>query len=486
MAAESVSAVAERRVVLVLGMHRSGTSAMTRVINLLGADIASRLMPQVPGINEAGFWESLDLVQLNDEALASAGSYWDDLSEFPHAWFGSDIARTLRLRAVELLRQDFEHSPLFVLKDPRISRLLPFWLQILDDFGADPAVILMLRNPLETASSLKLRDGFPVAKSLLLWLRHLLSIERESRRLRRVFVGYEQLLRDWRGVSSRISRQLQLEWPRLSHRSGIRIESFISGRLRHHRFSTDEVDSRDDVISWVKQLYRVAQGATEQRAEDLSAVFDAVREDLDRADRAFGPIVESGRRELEKACEASDLVKRELAAVEEKLRVCEAELESSRADRATGQVTVEELKSELAARDNEIESLRSESAALGNAWRESEAAAEEKSERDRIEIERLQARLEAAESRCRELAQTREALGLETDRLAQQLAAERQARGTWQRRVGVRDRELDRHARKLDKMDERHKELAALLGAARGESQRHLQAILEALDRLPE
>jgi hypothetical protein len=68
---------AARRAVIVLGMHRSGTSALARVISLLGADLPNGLLKQGPE-NEAGFWESAKLVAIHDELLSSAGSSWDD------------------------------------------------------------------------------------------------------------------------------------------------------------------------------------------------------------------------------------------------------------------------------------------------------------------------------------------------------------------------------------------------------------------------
>ena len=67
-----------RTCILVLGMHRSGTSALTRVISLLGAALPQKLMPAAQNNNETGFWEPRYLWTLHDQMLGEAGSRWDD------------------------------------------------------------------------------------------------------------------------------------------------------------------------------------------------------------------------------------------------------------------------------------------------------------------------------------------------------------------------------------------------------------------------
>jgi hypothetical protein len=108
-----------KRCIIILGMHRSGTSALTRIANLLGAKISTNLLPNQPD-NEQGFWESQDLMQLHNEMLASADSGWDDLVALPDSWLRSDAIAPFRKRLLNLLEADFADSSLFVVKDPRI------------------------------------------------------------------------------------------------------------------------------------------------------------------------------------------------------------------------------------------------------------------------------------------------------------------------------------------------------------------------------
>jgi len=281
----------ERRVLVVLGMHRSGTSAVTRLLNLLGADLPGDLMPALPEINETGFWESEEIADLDDSILASAGSSWDDLSAFPESWYRSPTAEVYRQRAVEILEREFSYTPLFVLKDPRFCRLMPFWFSVFESFGAEPSFVIISRHPLEVADSLKRRDGFPLAKSLILWLRHLLEAERQTRSSARSFITYNQLLRDWRQVADRISRDLEFAWPKGSHRTEIEIESFLSRRLQHHRYDDQELSGRSDIPVWVRRAYSAALDATEGFEAALAAIFDEIRDELEVADQAFGPLV---------------------------------------------------------------------------------------------------------------------------------------------------------------------------------------------------
>lgn len=158
--------------VIVLGMHRSGTSALTRVLNLLGLVMCRQddVLPPQPGNNERGFWESATLTQVNDAILGQLGGSWDRPPD----------TTTLARRLPELARGDlatptrasFEgvygttHPTAFVWKDPRNCLLAPFWDRVL---GLRTAAVVVWRNPLEVADSLVRRDGMAPEKALALW-----------------------------------------------------------------------------------------------------------------------------------------------------------------------------------------------------------------------------------------------------------------------------------------------------------------------------
>src|SRR5690606_20636375 len=109
-----------------------------------------------------------------------------------------------REQALAILSTEFGSSRLFVLKDPRICRLLPFWIEVLEGFGAIPHVVCPIRNPLEVAASLKSRNGTDASLGQLIWLRHVLEAEIASRDLPRAFIRYKDLLHGWRSVTLRL------------------------------------------------------------------------------------------------------------------------------------------------------------------------------------------------------------------------------------------------------------------------------------------
>jgi hypothetical protein len=140
-------------------MHRSGTSALTPIVGLLGADLPKNLLP--PSVtNESGNWESSELMIMHDQLLSSGGSKWDDWRAFNPDWYLSPPAAVFRSCISEVLRRDFSNSQLFAIKDARICRLWPFWREVLEEFEAKPAVVIAVRNPLEVTASLKHRNGF--------------------------------------------------------------------------------------------------------------------------------------------------------------------------------------------------------------------------------------------------------------------------------------------------------------------------------------
>lgn len=280
--------------ILVLGMHRSGTSACTRTISLLGADLPNNLMPPQPGNNEAGFWESMDVYQLNDEILASGGSSWDDWLSFNPDWLLGGAAKTFKARALAILEHDFGNSALFVLKDPRICRLLPFWLEVLRTFEASPKCLITIRNPLEVAASLRTRDGFSPVKSHALWLRHMLDAEYFSRPLLRAFLRYDDLLADWRLAFSRLSGILDLRWPRRSATAEVEIDQFLNGKFRHHSLGNDAVLSHPEIAGWVKDAFQAFLDLDAgNNPEEIGHRLDRIRTEFDVACQMLGPVAKA-------------------------------------------------------------------------------------------------------------------------------------------------------------------------------------------------
>jgi hypothetical protein len=278
----------QRRAIVVLGMHRSGTSAFTRVINFLGADLPTNLMPP-HFTNESGFFESDDLMIVHEQLLSSAGSNWHDWRVFNPDWYASAAAADFKQRVLRMLRHDFEQSPLFVIKDPRICRFFPFWRDVLEEFGAAAAVVIPVRNPLEVMASLRSRDGFPSVKAALMWLRHVIDAERMTRDLPRAIVTYDALLSDWQGVITSLGAGLGMSWPRRNAATEIEIERFLAAELRHHVAPPDALAARAEIVDWVKDTYTALIQLSQMPDHRPSkARLDRVRAAFDKASSVFG------------------------------------------------------------------------------------------------------------------------------------------------------------------------------------------------------
>ncbi|MDX8385012.1 MAG: hypothetical protein R8M11_00680 [Gallionella sp.] len=154
--------------VLVVGMHRSGTSVTAKLLNFLGATLPGNLMPPHSEINPKGFWESYDIASLNDVLLSNHQSRWDDVLSIPLDDNDQSSAQSFENKAIELINRDFTETGLFVIKDPRIGRLLPYWLRVFDRMSIEPRIIIPVRHPMEVAASLKRRDKFHEDKSVYL------------------------------------------------------------------------------------------------------------------------------------------------------------------------------------------------------------------------------------------------------------------------------------------------------------------------------
>jgi hypothetical protein len=285
---------------MVLGMHRSGTSALTRVISLLGADLPRNLMQPNPE-NEAGYWESGDLMVIHDEILSSGGSYWHDWRAFNPDWYASPAAPIFKQRILDVLRNDFANSRLFVVKAPRICRFWPFWREVLDEFGANPAVVIPVRNPLEVQASLRRRDGFIHAKSCLLWLRHVLDAEKATRDLPRAVVTYDALLADWQSVVAVLGAGLGVSWPRRGALSELEIERFLATQLRHHAVAPEQLAAKAEVVDWVKDAYSaLVQMSVAPEHMASMARLDRIGAEFEKASTAFGVALAEGETELAK------------------------------------------------------------------------------------------------------------------------------------------------------------------------------------------
>ena len=222
-----------RTAYLVLGMHRSGTSAVTQLLALAGANLPANVMPGDEH-NAKGYFEPWKIAIFNDERLRAAGSAWDDIFAFPYPALPEALEGDWEKRAGELFDGEFRKSLWPLMKDPRATVLLPMWRNVLAARSIGIRCVIPVRHPLAVAGSLARRDGFAAEKSVLVWSAYMLAAEAYTRDLPRAFTAYDALLADWRGETARIEAAHGAKLPRLTTAAGSKIDQFLTPDLRHN------------------------------------------------------------------------------------------------------------------------------------------------------------------------------------------------------------------------------------------------------------
>ena len=205
--------------------------------------------------NERGFWESRVIVDLNDAILAAGGSDWKDWRKFNLEEIDVVEADALRARAKAALAEEFGDVGFAVVKDPRMCRLMPFWRPVFEEANWSVRALLPIRSPLEVGWSLNCRDGLSPAYGCLLWLRHVLDAEAETRGMARAVLDWPQFLGDRRKALTRVSEQWGLIWPYWYEDALAEVDEFVSADLRRQRASEADLRAHPAVNDLVRRTY---------------------------------------------------------------------------------------------------------------------------------------------------------------------------------------------------------------------------------------
>ena len=263
----------KKHVILVLGMHRSGTSSLTNALTTMGVNLGENLMPPHAGVNDKGFFEDVEFFALNVKILSFLKSDWHHLSPLQENYITKLESAGLFTAACELVHRKFETTHLFGLKDPRIPKLLEFWKCVFDKCDVCISYLICLRSPLAVADSLKYRDGFPEEKSLHLWLTHTLNSLFHTHSHRRVVVDYDRLLTAPGVELDRISTHLGLEIREDLAKEYI--SEFLDGSLRHSCRTLGEDKDCRYFSSLVRSTYSLALSAASDEVDTNDKSFVA-------------------------------------------------------------------------------------------------------------------------------------------------------------------------------------------------------------------
>jgi glycosyltransferase involved in cell wall biosynthesis len=241
-----------RQIALVIGMHRSGTSALASLVSRLGFSLGKNLLP-ANEYNVKGYFENEKVVNFHSDTLEYLGSSWHDVRILPAKLFRGNWIDDAALKLSGILEDEFGDAPAIVVKDPRVCRLLPIWHRFAHQTGADLRFLLIGRHPLEVCRSLSHRDGFSRRKSLLLWLQYNLVAERQTRTGRRLILRYEDLMLNPESKANELGNFLETEFPfSIAEAAGV-----IDSSVARHSVAREVICELPDVRRWTKEVWQI-------------------------------------------------------------------------------------------------------------------------------------------------------------------------------------------------------------------------------------
>jgi hypothetical protein len=197
-----------KRLILVAGSGRSGTSLFSGIMKGMGCHVPQPEV-QADETNPKGFGEPQWVVDFHTRLLRQASVHASDAR--PVAWVRAAETAAARPVQQELrgwLQREFAHGSHVVVKDPRLLWFPTLWDTVGASTGAGVRYATVLRHPLEVIKSKSTYYGehlLPTNRAAG-WLNTMLHIERATRDSTRAFVKYDDLLDDWVLAIDRVCR----------------------------------------------------------------------------------------------------------------------------------------------------------------------------------------------------------------------------------------------------------------------------------------
>lgn len=220
-----------RKAVVILGMHRSGTSTASGMFHHAGFDLGRSVTGGNPA-NPKGFFENYRVLFFHDDLFRFLGTDWHHTAVLQEGWWLREDLVPFEERLKSLISEDYGNGTGLLFKDPRLCILLPLYLKVFRETGIDPVFVVMYRDPREVIQSLIRRDSFPEAKSAVLWTDHMLRAEFYTRDYARTFLNYRDVLADPVAV---MQAALQKLLPQFIPDEGLapRLMEFVEPVLNH-------------------------------------------------------------------------------------------------------------------------------------------------------------------------------------------------------------------------------------------------------------
>lgn len=238
-----------KKLIIILGMHRSGTSVVTQLCQAMGAYLGEKNELMVATeYNPDGYFENKRISHINDNILRISGKEWYSLGNLDEDYSFLHIEKTI-MELKDNLQNLFQKGDMVAVKDPRISVLLSFWERVLDEMEIEVRYIWVFRNPLEVAESLKKRNGYSREHGLLLWAYYNLSILRFLKKKDYLLINYRDILEN----QERITKLGQFIVEEDNDNLKQNLSYVIKGNYCHSNFSKQEIWDKSN--KWLSVFY---------------------------------------------------------------------------------------------------------------------------------------------------------------------------------------------------------------------------------------
>lgn len=271
--------------ICVLGMHRSGTSVLARLLNILEVELGAPDDLMAAGDdNPRGYWEHEGIVAINEDILRLFDADWSHPPQWLEDWVDDPRLGAIQSRVCALIESNFSRWRRWGWKDPRTCLTLPLWRR----WVPGCRFIFGVRHPGDVARSLIRRNGFSMARAMWLWAQYNRQALRGSEGADRCVVRYEQAMQNPLRVFDHLG--VFLDRRELTSQDDLRQQvcAFIDPRLQHH--ACEEFRGGDSSVRRVGELLETAW----RRFDDpLSQTADFLLEQLDEAVALLTPMIES-------------------------------------------------------------------------------------------------------------------------------------------------------------------------------------------------
>ncbi len=477
----------ENHLVVVLGMHRSGTSAFTHALEALGFDLGVDLCPSNEW-NRKGQFEHQEINRLNDQLLSSIGLSWDSISDIEIDLRKPEVEQ-FRVRARHLFASKFSAGRPWALKDPRICRLLPFWESVFSQAGLRTQYLLVIRSPLDVAESLNRRDNFSIVKGCWLWARYMISmlewLARPRSKTDCLVVDFEGLIKN----PEQLLRSLELRFGSVLDGQTLKASvanycsKFIDSKLDEGLLVTDNDFELRGVPGQVARFYRELRAISTSERPPLNKEWSSLlKRFLTISSEDYRSLVTCIETELVKSRENQTQLAGEMGHARNTIDDLALEIDKARRSHAARDAVEGELRQNLAQREEEIDRART---TINNLASEIEAARQAHTARDAVEGE-LRQNLAQREEEIDRARTTINNFASEIEAARQAHTARDAVEGELRQNLAQREEEIDRARTTINNLAseiEAARRSHAARDAVEGELRQNLAQREEEIDR---